>query len=139
MARYVYALLTIFIIELALWLFAGTDYSQSALFSLLSDPASASSSSFYLKIKLALQAFGAAAIIAGFIFSKNTAGIYAGVAGAFLTYAFVIADLYKFIFGQLTERLGTADPFALTITSLIVAPLLLYFLMATLEWVRSNQ
>ncbi len=135
MGKFVYAILTAFAIEMALWLFAGTSYAQSSVFSLLANPSILTSSAFYLLLVGALAAFAASAIIVGNIWQINVYALYAGVAAVMITFGLNIVHLFIFIQGELS---GLTPEFALPITMLICAPLLLYYLIATMEWVRNN-
>lgn len=137
MAKFVYAVLTVFLIELGLWLFGGTTYGNSTLFGILTDPSTLISNPLYATvIVLTLAAFAGSAIIPGNLWSINIYALYAGVMVIFVTFAISIVHLWTFVSGSLS---GLAYPFNTLIASLIVSPILIMYLIAGLEWVRSNQ
>ncbi len=136
MGKYTYAVIMVFAIEYALWLFAGTSYSNSSLFGILFDPTTLISSPLYIAILVALAAFAASAIIPGNLYQINIYALYAGLATAFLSFSLSIVHLWQFIYGELS---GITTQLAGPITILIIAPILTYYLISTAEWVRSNQ
>ena len=135
MGKFVYAVLMVFIVEMALWLFAGTEYSQSSLFAIISNPSTLLSSPFYILITVTLAAFAVSAIIPGNIYQVNVYALYAGIATVLVSFSISIVHLSQFIYGELS---GLTTEFALPITILIVAPFLVTYIFATVEWVRSN-
>ncbi len=138
MGKYTYAVLTVFAIELALYLFAGASYSGTTLFGLLFNPTNFLSNTLYtITILGVLAAFAASVIIPGNFYQINIFALYAGVIVVFISFGLSIIHLWQFIYGELSGML-TAD-FALMITGLLIAPIFLFYMMASLEWVRSNQ
>jgi len=136
MGKFTYAILLVFIVELSLWLFGGTSYSNSSLFNLLTDPSTLMTSSWYAIITIALAAFAGSAFIIGNLYSINIYALYAGIGTAFIGFALSIVHLWSFINGQLVA----VDPkLALVVSALITAPLLIYYIISITEWVRSNQ
>ncbi len=136
MGKYTYAVIMVFAIEYALWLFAGTSYSQTSLFGILFDPTTLISNPLYIAILVALAAFAASAIIPGNLYQINIYALYAGLAAAFISFSLSIVHLWSFIYGELSGRtIELAGP----ITILIISPILIYYLISTAEWVRSNQ
>jgi len=135
MAKIIWAVLTAFAIELAVYLFGGSDIANSSLFSLLLNPSSISTASLYLIIKAAMVAIGASTIIIGTFYNINIYGIYASVAAVLLTFALSIADFWRFLNGQLVS-LQVAN--SSIIATIVTAPLILSYLIITLNYVRSN-
>lgn len=135
MGKYTYAVLMVFAIEFALWLFAGTSYSTTSLFAILFDPTTLISSPLYIAITVALLAFAASAIIPLNTFQINIYALYAGLATAFISFSLSIVHLWTFVYGELS---GISTQLALPITTLIVAPILTFYLISTAEWVRGN-
>lgn len=136
MGKFVYAIMMVFMIEYALWLFGGTSYVTTSLFGILFNPTTLLSSQLYILITFALAAFAASVIIAGNFYQINIYALYAGVVAAFFSFIFSIVHLYTFLYGQLESiYVEMAGP----ITILITAPLLIFYLISCLEWVRSNQ
>jgi len=136
MGKFVYAVIMVFVIELALYLFGGTSYSTTSLFNLLFNPSILISSPFYILITVALAAFAASAIIPGNLYQINIYALYAGMAAIFITFTLSIIHLWQFTYGELSGILTMN--FAQIITTLIIAPFLIYYLLASAEWVRSN-
>lgn len=136
MGKFMYAVLMVFFIEFSLWLFAGVDYVTTSLFGILFNPTTMSSNALYVLIIVTLGAFAASVIIPGNFYQINIYALYAGIAVVFFSFVFSIVHLFSFVYGQLESvALGLALP----ITILITAPLFIYYMMATVEWVRSNQ
>ncbi len=136
MGKYAYAVLMVFSIEFALWLFAGANYSKTSLFGILFDPTTIISNPLYLIIIAAFLTFAASAIIVGNLWSINIYALYAGIAVAFISFSLSIVHLWQFIYGELS---GMTTELATPIAILIIAPILTYYIIATAEWVRSNQ
>lgn len=135
MAKIVYAILTAFAIELALYLFGGTSGSTSSLFGLLLDPSGIATDPLYLIIVGALAAIGFSTIIIGTFYNINIFGIYAAVAAVLLSFALTLAHLWTFLNGELPIlQVGDSS----IIATIIVAPLLIAYLIITLNYVRSN-
>jgi len=130
-----YALLSIFFIEFALWMFGGKDYSNTSLFNLIFNFESITSSDLYSVLYLALIAFAGATIVASSFYQFNSFGVYAGISVVLLGFLAVLGNFAGFIHGQLVSHLFD---FATPITMLIVAPLVIFYGMAVVEWVRSN-
>jgi len=135
MGKYVYAVLMVFTIEFALWLFTGAGHSSTSLFGILFDPTTLISNPLYIAIGVTLLAFAASAIIPLNTFQINIYALYAGLAVAFISFSLSIVHLWQFIYGELS---GITTQLAIPITTLIVAPILAYYLISTVEWVRGN-
>ena len=135
MGKYAYAVIMVFSIEFALWLFAGTSYSSTSLFGILFDPTTLLSNPLYIAIGVTLLAFAASAIIPLNTFQINIYALYAGLAVAFISFSLSIVHLWQFVYGELS---GVTTQLALPITTLIIAPILTYYIISTVEWVRGN-
>lgn len=139
MGKFTYAVLMVFSIEFALWLFAGASYSTTSLFGILSDPSTLLSNPLYLIVILgALSTFAlaiAVPIVAGTSVQFNLFALFAGVSAVFITFTMSIVHLWQFLYGELS---GITTQLALPITILIVSPILTYYIISTVEWVRSN-
>lgn len=137
MGKFVYAVLTVFLIEMALYLFGGTTYSQSSLFSLLLNPENLTANPFYTGVILIIIAgFAASAIVPGNLLSFSVYAPYAVAVTAVVTFALSIVHFYTFTYGQLSGIMTTS--LAHPITVIIVAPLLVFYTFASLEWIRGN-
>jgi hypothetical protein len=139
MGKFVYSIMMVFIIELALYIFAGTTYGNTSIFNFIFNPSAVST--LYLFIYGAIIGFATIGIVASSFFSLNIYGMYASICAVLITYAMSIMHLWSFIYGTLADRLGectTGVCFPQVITVMIIAPFLITYLIAAAEWVRSN-
>ena len=134
MGKFVYAIMLVFFIEFALYFFAGADYAQTSLFGFILNPSD--SSVFYVLLYAAIFALGTVGIVATAFFQINIYGVYAGMAAVLLTFFMSIVHLVGFLDSSLASKIS--PEFSLFIISLISAPLIIFYLIATIEWVRSN-
>ena len=137
MGKYIFAVLTVFAVEFALYLFGGQNISQTSLFGILFNPSGIGSNALYIAITLAVTTFGVASIIPGNIYQNYISLFYVGIVAIFITFALSLSHFYVFIYGELQPLL--TDDFARAITILITAPLLAFYIMSSLEWIRGNQ
>jgi len=135
MSKITYALLTVFVVEFCLFYFAGQNTSSTSLFALLSNPSDITSNALYVLIFIAIGVFAASVIVPGGIVQFNTYFAYAGVAAAAVTFIVTLAHLYTYIN---TELAGYSVIMAQFIAIIITAPLIMFYLIAMIEWVRSN-
>jgi len=138
MGKFVYAILLVFVVELALFLFQGTTYVNTPVFELLLNPNNLLSDVIYIALLLALGALGASVIIPGNFIQLNVYAIYAGLAIAFISFIASIAHLWTFVNDAIGGLEGVATVDATWISGLIVAPFIIFYLLAVTEWVRSN-
>ena len=136
MGKFMYAVLLMFGIELSLYLFGGTDFSNTLLFGMLFNPASIWTNAFYLVITAAIAIAIGATIIPGNFVQLNTIGLYAGIAAVLITFLASAVHLWSFINGSLTEL---SIESAQIVATVIVAPLIIFYIFAVSEWVRANQ
>ena len=141
---FMFALLMAFAIELAI-LFSGGDYSKTSLFYLLQNPTSWESSILWLVILGIAAGFAASAIVAGNTFSWAIYAPYAAATAVFLSFFASIAHFYGFMCGELMSSMGIAADVTCYnsglpwwITSVIISPLAIFYVIAALEWIRSN-
>jgi hypothetical protein len=132
-----YALLTTFIIELALTFFSGASWGHTALYDVITNPSGITSSAFYVILIVLLTLSAAAAITPGFIYQTNQYALFAGAVVSLITYVTVFAHFSVFVAGQLYSMVGPEA--TMLITSLICAPLIILYLTAMIEWTRFNQ
>ena len=136
-SKFIYAVMTVFMVELAVWLFGGSTYGNTSLFAILLDPSTLLNSNLYVTVIVAaLIAFAASAIIPGQLWSINIYALYAGVVLVFMGFLASVIHLWVLLHGSLTT-LGY--PLSSIIPTLITFPVLIFYLIAGLEWVRSNQ
>lgn len=145
MARIVYALVLVFVIEAALFFFAGTTYTTSSLFNMFSNPADILNNPLYLLLAGAITLMVASQIIPGNFFQINIYGVYASMIVIIITFVSSIFRLATFMHGQLAPMFGcnpytgilTCSPSAFIIMILTV-PIGIVYLMACIEWMRFN-
>jgi len=130
------ALLIVIAIEIAFALFPAAEYSSSSLITFLLNPTSWDSSSWLSYLLNSVTALGAAAIIVGTIFSKQDWIWRAGLIGTFLTFGAVIVQLWLFVNAHLTY-IGVEAARAL-IVSMLISPVLLYFIMVSLDFISGK-
>ena len=136
MGKFIYAVMMVFSIEFALYFFGGSQFSQTSLFGILFDPTTILSNPLYSTVILVtLAAFAASVIIPGNFYQINIFALYAGIMVVFITFSLSIVHLWQFMYGQLS---AISVDFAQPITILIVSPLLAFYLITGIEWVRSN-
>jgi hypothetical protein len=132
MSKFTYALLSVVVIEFALYLFGGTTYGNSTVLSLILNPDA--SNALWIGA-VALLATAAVGIVASAFFQINTFGVYAVFGTTALTFGYTIFNLFKFVNGQLSD-IGVQS--AMQISSIIIAPILIFYLVSIVEWARSN-
>lgn len=137
MGKFIYALLMVSIIEIALWFFGGFDDGVTSLTSVLLNPTSVSGGLFYIGIVLSLvTAFSVSAIVPGNTFSWTFVSVYAVTAGLLVTFGLSIVHLATFMQRQLEGLISTdLTQFIITIT---VGPLIVFYFISCLEWIRGN-
>ena len=137
MAKLLGALLIVFAIELAMFLFVGTSYGQSSLFTVLMNPPILTSSGFYLIFTAILVGASAAVIIIGSAYQINQWALFAVAGISLITFAVHITHFWSFIQLNLTPAVGIL--WAGYIASFITGPLLLLYIITVVEWSRGNQ
>jgi len=145
MAKLYAALILVFVIEVALVTFGGTDYPQSSLYGFLSAPEAFSSTGFYIAMFAILVSAGVAYIVPGSFVQINQWALYAAFGAIAITFGVHISHLYSFLNGQLTSIMdpgvvcGTLSKCTGSwIAMLITAPLILWYLITIVEWGRNN-
>lgn len=134
MGKFIYSVMAVVMIELSLWLFAGSEYANTTVFGFLFNISELNL--FYLAIYGAIALTATIGIVASSVAQLNIYGVYSGVALAALTFFLSIAHLYSFVYGELSAVLSIQ--FAQILAILITAPLLITYSLAVMEWVRSN-
>lgn len=137
MGKMVPALMTVFLLEIALIYFGGTSYTQTALYTFLSNPTGYTSSAFYLVLVGILTASAAAVIVAGSFYQVNQWALFAGAGVAVITFVANISHVWGFVNGQLVGMFSNSEMGGF-IATLITAPLFLFYLVAVVEWSRQN-
>jgi len=135
MGKFMFAILLVFAVELALFVFGGIGYAQTSLFSLIYNPSSVWTNPLMLLFFIAIGVSIGATIIPLNLWNVNTIGIYAGIIVITMRFIYSIFHLGTFIYGSLSG-LGELAPL---ITAIIIGPLAIGYAIASLEWMRANQ
>lgn len=140
-----YALLSMVLIEAALYFFGGQTTENTPIFGALLNPTGITATVFYGVIIILLAASIAATITPGFIYQTNQFALFAAASFSFITYVIVAAHLWSFLVGELVS-IFSCDPNAIInctpailIAFLICSPIIIVYLMAMAEWTRFNQ
>jgi len=131
-----YALLTIFIIEVALQ-FSGKATFVTELYTALTIPSGFVQGVLWIGIIVILTLGALAVITPGFIYQVNQWALFAGASLIFIFFVAVPIELFTFIVAELQDFVSLA--FASLIASLICAPIIVLYIMAVFEWTRFNQ
>jgi len=133
------AIMLVVLIESALYFWAGTGVAKTSLFTLLLNPLSISTTVFYGVIFAAMTIFAASAIIPGSFVNINIYALYAGIGLVLITFIEHLGHFYTFIHGELATIASLEATMVATLLEfLIMAPLIIFYLTAMAEWVRSN-
>jgi len=135
MGKMTAALILVFAIELALTLFLNQSASTNptALYSLLNNPVGLSTNNLFALFAGRMAAIAAlSAIVVGFFFIIRIETAYALIAATFILFAWNIVHLWLAISSQ--GIFGGAGPLVAT---LITGPLLIFYIMATMDWIRA--
>jgi len=133
------ALLSVFIIEIGLTFFAGDTITNSALYLLLIEPTAITSSAFYLVMLGVVAGTVIAVVTPGFIYQINQWALFAGASATGLTFVITLGHLWGYIYSQITPFTVIGEPFAVLISTIITAPLIIFYITAMIEWSRFNQ
>ena len=141
MGKFVNAIIMVLMIEVGLYLFAGVEYTSStatALLDLVLNPGTTLTSSFYtdLLTNAALGIVAGATILVGIVTQSYSFVVYGIMAVAIGKFVQVLVGLSRFISGPLVADF---PEFVLLANVIVIGPLILYFIMACVEWARGNQ
>ena len=132
LSRIGWALMSVIIIELALYFIGGATTGRTGLFAFLLNPST--STTLYIAV-LAVVGTITVAVVASSFFQLNIYAVYAGFVALSLTFVAVIIQLMIFISGQFNQL---NQPVALLINGLITMPMAIYYMTTMMEWIRSN-
>jgi hypothetical protein len=143
MGKLTYAIMMTGMIELALYLFGGKQFSSSSLLSVMLNPTTLQSQILWSVVILgSLAAIAASKFVSGTNLFFNVYSMYAGIAAVFILFVWNIADLWSFINSQLSFLGYTSSGSIVTgagvAATLITAPLFFFYLIAVLDWVRGT-
>ena len=136
MVKLAAALILVFVIEVSLVFFGGTDYNNSAVYDFLMAPNSFTSAAFIVMMTAILVAAAAAYIVPGAFYQINQWALFAGAAALMLTYGLSITHFWAFLAGQLGSILDVTT--GNWVASLITAPILIFYVVTVIEWSRGN-
>ena len=146
------ALILAFIIEIAIVLFTGLGEEKSSLFTFLMNPVTFDKSAFYIIMYAVLVLAGVSLITPGAFVQVNQWALFAAASALMLAFSINIIHLWSTLTGQLgsildAEYLASVPGAVCTINtfctswivaSIIIGPLLIYYLVAIVEWSRAN-
>ena len=127
------------VIELGLYYFAGSTYSNTSLANMVLNPSTIPSNVLYLAIVAAITLMVATQIIPGNFFQINIYGVYAGIITFAITFVASAINLSTFMNSELTAVFGPGGTDVSTfITAIVATPIIIFYIMACIEWVRFN-
>jgi len=130
------ALLLIIAIEISFVLFPAPDYSTTSLLDFLESPFLWDANTWFNSILTSVTALGAAAIMVGSFVTGRDWIWRAGLVGMFLSFGAVILQLWLFINAHMAF-VGVEEARKI-ITTILVSPLMLYFVMVALDFVSGK-
>lgn len=134
MGKLTTALILVLFIDITLFIFAGSDYSFSALFNLARDPSDLASNNVYKTfLKIATLAT-VAGIFAGLILQKYEVGVIALIVATLITFTLSIVNLWIFLDASFSEIIGSNVSWLGA--SILTIPLLIFYLVTMLEMIR---
>lgn len=133
------ALVSVFIIELALTYVVGWGITETELYQSLIAPSHFVSTVFYGSIILVLAISSLAVITPGIFASVNQWALFAGASAVMITFVATLGHLWAYIYAQLYSFPNIGPDFAVLIATIITSPLIIYYIAAVVEWSRFNQ
>ncbi len=137
MAKIIYAIMIVLFVEFAMFLFAGTTYAKTSLLSMILDPSAITSTVFYVAIFAILATFAGSVIVSGNFYNINIYALYSAMIVIFIGFIQTLVHLYVFIGSSLQTSL--TPEMIQVIQVIFLGPLLIFYLVACLEWIRGNQ
>jgi len=148
MAKLTAALLLVFIIEVALYLFGGVQ-EGSGIFQAIMHPTLLQTSLFFGIFITLLIAGGAATVTPGTFVNINYQGIFSAASLLLIGFGLSLVHLWSWLASQLASILNPVQSAAGTCgvttlcdgwiyAALITAPLLIFYIIAVTEWSRAN-
>ncbi len=136
-SKLTYAILLIFILEVAMYLFAGTEYSNTSLFGMILGEGSILSSALFTSLLLIIGGIAAATIISGNFININIYAIYAAMIVVLIKFVQTILAFGNLITSELETVLS--PEMMLAVWSILIGPLIIFYVISCIEWIRSNQ
>ena len=136
MGKMMNALLLVFALEIAFALFPASGFETTSLTEFLKNPGLWNITSFFNSISGLVVGIGIGAIIIGSLWSGNDWIWRAAIIAVFITFGAVLAQLSQFLFAHLTF-IGVIEARSLIVAA-VVGPLLLYFIMASLDFISGK-
>jgi len=136
------AVVLMLVIESALYFWAGSGVTKTSLFTLILNPLTfnpTATGTFYGALAIAMGIFAASAIIPGSFININIYALYAAIGLVILSFIMHLGSLFTFIHGELGTMPGLeATSLIVLIEFVLMAPLIIFYMTAMAEWVRSN-
>lgn len=137
MGKLIYALLLVLFIEISILYFGGSGLDNNNLTDIFLNPQNLIDNPLYATtILIALTTLALSIILPGNFIQVNIYALYAGVAFVLVAFIASIVHLYSFLYGSLRIPLG--ESLTELILGVVVVPLVIFYMVAILEWVRSN-
>ena len=138
MGKMMNALMLVFGIELAIFIFVKPGYEATSMFGFFIDLISWNTDSF-LKFSIdKIALLGIAGIVVGAFITKHDWIWRAGMASAtFFTFGSVIAQFWGFLNAHLGSIITSADA-SQYIAAIITAPLMFYFIFAAIDFISGK-
>ena len=134
MAKITAALILVFAIELSMFLVINNPSTHTSLFSYIVDPSNTLNNPFYNLFTGQIgQIASIGAVVVGFFFILRTEVIYAGVSIVIIAFITNIVQVWVLIRSQSWFNDPTTSG---TVATLITAPLFIFYLIATLDYIR---
>jgi len=136
--KFILAVLMVYLIELGLYLFGGPNVANSSIFNLLFNPFDIENSLMYIAVFAALGFISASVILPGNWISINIYALYSAIVVIVITFVISLMHLWTFLDTELSTFLGdtTVSPIILAV---VISPIVWFYLIAVIDWVRSNQ
>ena len=136
MGKMMNALLLVFVIELALFLFTSSDASSTSLFDFLMGMSEWDASTLLSLVFRDVALLGVIGIAIGSFVTKNDWIWRAGmIAATFFTFGSVISQLWIFFNAHLPISNVTLQNY---VAGILVAPLMLYFIFASIDFISGK-
>ena len=135
MSKIGYALVSVVIVELGLYMFTGSTNILTSITQLVMNPSTITSQPFYTQFAALFALLGTVTIIVGTFTNFNTFFIYGGASLWLLSFAQVFGDLGSQVY-SLVAPYNTS--LAVLITAILVGPLTVFYITTVVDWARSN-
>jgi len=140
MGKLLNSLLLLVAIDICLVIFMGIAPPGSALWTLITNPTEWSSLTLLDYIETTLVVLGASAVVVGTVWTKDDWIIFAGITSVFLSFGAGYYEFYQRLIGSPLAFFSAplTSGSSLTITAILIAPLILIYLYTALSFWRGR-